>query len=66
MGFIFRFNALVPLKFLRVQNLMASSPKGMPSVVSARLECISKPRIRYARFDGKGSAVIKPIDLPDA
>ena len=35
------FNALVPLNFLRVQNLTAVSPSGLPAVVTAKLECMS-------------------------
>src|SRR5215831_19022993 len=39
-GFTFRFRALVPLNLLRVQNLIAASPSGNPSAVTARLACI--------------------------
>ncbi len=42
-GLIFRFSAVVPLNFLRVQNLIADSPSGSPSVVTATLECIRIP-----------------------
>ena len=37
--------ALVPLNFLRVQNLTAVSPSGLPAVVTARLECINSPHL---------------------
>ncbi len=37
-GLTFRFSALFPLNCLRVQNLAASSPSVIPSVVSARME----------------------------
>src|SRR6516165_11099941 len=43
-GLTFRFRALVPLNLLRVQNLIAASPSGSPSVVTARLECIRIPQ----------------------
>jgi hypothetical protein len=41
-GLIF-FSASAPLNFLRDQNLIAVSPRGSPSVVTARLECIGIP-----------------------
>ncbi|MCY1158283.1 MAG: hypothetical protein MOP51_1306 [Citricoccus sp.] len=43
-GLIRLFRALVPLNVLRVQNLTAPRPSGRPSVVTARLECISSPQ----------------------
>ena len=42
-GLIFFLSALQPLNFFRVQNFMAASPSGSPSVVTARLECIRMP-----------------------
>ena len=44
-GLIERLRALAPLNFERVQNLMAASPSGRPSVVTAKLECIRMPRM---------------------
>ena len=44
-GLIFFLRALQPLNFFLVQNLMAASPRGNPSVVTARLECIMIPQI---------------------
>src|SRR5215471_11548001 len=43
-GLIFFFSAAVPLNFFRFQNLMAAKPRGRPSVVNARLECIRMPQ----------------------
>ena len=43
-GLTFPLRALVPLNFLRVQNLTAARPSGTPSGVSTRLECISSPQ----------------------
>ena len=43
-GLIRRLSAFVPLNLARVQNLIAASPNGSPSVVTARLACISKPQ----------------------
>ena len=43
-GLIFLLSAFVPLNFFRVQNLTAAIPSGNPSVVVARLECISSPQ----------------------
>ena len=40
---IFFLSAAVPLNFERVQNLTAEGPKGRPSSVTARLECIRSP-----------------------
>jgi hypothetical protein len=42
-GLIFFLSALVPLNFSRDQNLIAVSPSGNPSLVTARLECIKMP-----------------------
>ncbi|NUB05174.1 hypothetical protein FW320_03090 [Azospirillum sp. Vi22] len=42
-GLIFLLRAAVPLNLVRVQNLTAPSPRGRPSVVAARLACISNP-----------------------
>jgi hypothetical protein len=42
-GLMRRLSVVVPLNFERVQNLMATSPSSKPSVVIARLECISRP-----------------------
>ena len=39
-GLIFFFRALQPVNLLRVQNFMAVRPRGSPSMVIARLECI--------------------------
>ena len=36
--------ALVPLNFLRVQNLAAARPNGTPSVVTTKLECSKSPQ----------------------
>ena len=44
-GLIFLLSALVPLNLLRDQNFTAESPKGNPSVVTAKLECIKIPQI---------------------
>ncbi|WP_369009163.1 DDE-type integrase/transposase/recombinase [Aminobacter carboxidus] len=35
--------ASVPLNFVRVQNITAVRPRGVPVRVTARLECISTP-----------------------
>ena len=43
-GLILRSSAFVPLNLARVQNLTAASPSGSPSVVTARLACISEPQ----------------------
>ena len=43
-GLIFFLSAAVPLNFLRDQNFTAANPSGSPSVVTARLECISIPQ----------------------
>src|SRR4051794_14912036 len=43
-GLIRRLSAFVPLNLARVQNLTAASPSGSPSVVTARLACISRPQ----------------------
>jgi hypothetical protein len=43
-GLILFLSAFVPLNFSRFQNLMAASPSGGPSVVTARLECIRMPQ----------------------
>ena len=37
-GLIFFFSAFAPVNFLRDQNLIAVSPSGKPSVVTARLQ----------------------------
>lgn len=42
-GLIFLLRLAVPLNFLRVQNFTAERPSGTPSIVTARLECISMP-----------------------
>ena len=43
-GLIRFLRALVPLNLFRVQNLTAPRPSGKPSVVTARLACISSPQ----------------------
>ena len=43
-GLILFLRAFVPLNFFRAQNLTAAIPSGNPSVVTARLECISSPQ----------------------
>jgi hypothetical protein len=43
-GLTRRLSAFVPLNLARVQNLIAASPSGSPSVVTARLACISNRR----------------------
>jgi hypothetical protein len=43
-GLIFFLSALEPLNFFLVQNLMAAKPRGSPSVVTTRLECIRIPQ----------------------
>jgi hypothetical protein len=40
---IFFCSAAVALNFFRFHNLMAAKPRGRPSVVNARLECIRMP-----------------------
>ncbi|RWP34125.1 MAG: hypothetical protein EOR02_00730 [Mesorhizobium sp.] len=42
-GLIFFLSAAVPLNFVRVQNFLAERPRGRPSSVTARLECIKSP-----------------------
>src|ERR1700733_139361 len=42
-GLILFFSVFTPLNFLRDQNLIAVSPSGKPSAVTARLECIRMP-----------------------
>src|ERR1022692_411150 len=42
-GLIFFLSALHPLNFFLVQNFTAAIPSGRPSVVTTRLECISRP-----------------------
>jgi hypothetical protein len=46
----FPFGALVPLNFLRVQNLIADNPNGTPCEVIARLECIKIPQLKILLF----------------
>src|SRR5581483_2833032 len=60
-GFTFRFRALVPLNLLRVQNLMAASPSGNPSAVTARLACIRMPHTVWSR--GRQPLSFLPHDL---
>jgi hypothetical protein len=43
-GLIFLLRAAVPLNFFRVQNFTAAKPRGSPSVVTAKLACISSPQ----------------------
>src|SRR5258706_3493242 len=62
-GLIFFFSALVPLNFLRVQNLMAVRPNGLPWSVMAKLECISNPqRVIGLRCGRLASTVVLPIE----
>src|SRR5947209_2398776 len=63
-GFTDRFSALVILNLLRVQNLIAVSPSGKPSTVTARLECIRMPHSVCCR--GRPS-LVHPVKrgLPD-
>ncbi len=65
-GLIF-FSAFAPLNFSRDQNLIAVSPSGNPSVVTARLECIRMPQAVYCRGRPCASAPATPMRvLPTA
>ncbi|OAQ22093.1 hypothetical protein K457DRAFT_1882764 [Linnemannia elongata AG-77] len=60
-------HARPPLNFLRVQNLIAASPRGPPCVVTTRLECIKIPQtvcIRRRPILSLRPAILclKPID----
>jgi hypothetical protein len=43
-GLICFSSALRPLNFFLVQNLIAAKPRGRPSVVTTKLECIRIPQ----------------------
>ena len=65
-GLTWRLSAFVPLNLARVQNLIAASPGGSPSVVTARLACINKPQTvcilsRPSASRRLGAVVIAPI-----
>ena len=65
-GLTRRLSAFVPLNLARVQNLIAARPSGSPSVVTAKLACISSPQTvcilsRPSASRRLGAVVIAPI-----